>query len=261
MVASQVSKYLVLFALLGLVGCSKDDGAIERQQIFEHVWNDEFEPFERLAFKAEQIVMDESCTFVTVKTEEGEFRAELPVVIKDQAECFGIWKDHSMNWDNKLKRHEGYSENTFYLTRLEDPNRPDTIIVDITSGGASIQALLIGTWITNGYAVPIIPTPAGTSYGESLLHAMAYSDHGIWKDSPKPKFDERDLVVSESEPGTVFQVIDKNFAQDGKNIYGNAVDRDIRENGWYYYCMVLIGENNGQRFRYIPESKLLKTKE
>lgn len=255
---------LVLCFLLSQIGCGSpftavvvgqdDSQEIEYQKFTQEEWNKEFEPFERMAVGADQITMDPSCKFVTVHTEKGDFRAELAVEIKNEKECFETWENQSKTWDYESKSLKGYSENRFYLTRVEDYNRPDVIVVDITSGGADIQALLVGTWITNGLAVPTLPMVGGVDYFDSTLHAMMYDDKNFWKDHPKPVFNKRDLVADNKEPGVIYQVISVDFGKDGKNIAGYDADFD----GWYYHCMELVGPKAGKHFKYVAEHDLLR---
>lgn len=225
-------------------------------------WNKEFEPGETLAFSAEEVTMDASCTFVTVHTKNGDFKAEIPVIIHDANECLETWKNHVMKWDSDLKTHSGFDDDRIYITRLEDYQRPDAIIVDIRDGSSSIQAMLVDDWINNGLAVPKIPIPSGgANYGDSLLFAKTYDTKGAQKDSPKPQFKERDLVTNKEDPGIVWQIISKNFAENGKDIYGRPVGFD---NGWYYDCLAILGSpyagKESNHFRYIAESELTRYK-
>jgi hypothetical protein len=218
-------------------------------------WNKEFQPGETWAFEAKDVVLSDDCTSVTLRVKGETFQAKIPVEIKDAKECREIWNNHMMKWDSTLKAHSGFSDNTVYVSRLDDFQKPDEIIVDIKDGQPAIKALPIDDWINNGYAIPTIPIPSGDiNYSESLLYAMTYNDKGIWKDSPKPKFQERDLVVSKDEPTIVWQIIFKGFAKDKKDTNGNAVGF---ENGWYYDCMELLGGKlSGKHFKCYGEADL-----
>jgi len=256
---------LIGIVLSVLFGCAPtpldkyDASVAEYNKTHEKVdWLKEFEEGETLAFSGKDIQFNRNNLTITFP-DKYPLTCLHSVDIKDEfvKQCEDTYTGQVKEWNNDTKEYDKWIEgdgNRVYLTRLSAPNK-DYIYVDIQVGQPGIKANVTGTWIVNGMAT--VREGLEFNYGESILHAREYAA-GIYKDSPKPKFRERDLVVLKDpvEAGVLYQVMDKNYAKNGKNAYGQDINLP---DGWHYHCMELIGPGHHKNWRHFTEVQLMQS--